>query len=89
MGHAAESLAGCGALEAAGFHAEDIGGRFAGAEGAEGRGGPCGRGGDNALSRGLLPGEFAVDEALEPGGAGVVAACLVDAGEGVVRDADL
>jgi len=39
--------------------------------------------------RGVLAGELAVDEALEPGGAGVVAAGLVDAGEGVLWDSQL
>jgi hypothetical protein len=37
----------------------------------------------------VLAVELAVDEALEPGGAGVVAADGVDAGEGVFGDADL
>ena len=88
-GHSAESVPGGVPFKAAGSHAEDAGRRFTGTNGTEGRGGPCGRGGDNTLSRGLLPGEFEVDEALEPGGAGVVAAGLVDAGEGVLRDSQL
>jgi hypothetical protein len=39
--------------------------------------------------RGRLAGELAVDQALQPGGAGVVAAGGVDAGEDVLGDSEL
>jgi hypothetical protein len=39
--------------------------------------------------RGHLAVELAADEAQHPGGAGLLAACAVDAGEGVLGDAEL
>jgi hypothetical protein len=43
---------------------------------------------DNGFPAGLAL-ELAVDEPLEPGGAGVAVAGLVDAGEGVLGDSEL
>ena len=85
----AEAVLARRAFPASGGHAQDAGARLACGEDREGKTG-CQRvfrGGRGW--RGTLAGELAVDEALEPGGAGVVAAGLVDAGEGVLGDSQL
>ena len=69
---AAESVAGGVSAQAAGSGPSDPGARFAGGKGDRG----CAGG----YRGGLRADELAVDEALEPKEAGVVAAGLVDAG---------